>query len=70
MENNNYWAVGLPIDTDTDIDIDMLLTSEEIDELAKMKIELIDMIFELNNHKSFVDYGKKYENNTERNLDE
>lgn len=48
----------------------MLLTQEEIDELVKSEIELIDMIFEHNHHKSFVDYGKKYENNTERNLDE
>lgn len=32
----------------------MLLTQEEIDELAKMYIEMIDLIFELNDNKGFV----------------
>lgn len=32
----------------------MLLTQEEIDELAKIQIELLDLIFELNDNKGFV----------------
>lgn len=36
----------------------MLLNQEDCDKLAKMKIEMIDSIFELNNIGNFVDYGK------------
>lgn len=32
----------------------MLLTQEELDELAKMYIEMLDIIFELNDNKGFV----------------
>lgn len=32
----------------------MLLTQEELDELAKMYIKMIDLIFELNDNKGFV----------------
>lgn len=32
----------------------MLLTQEEIDELAKIQIELLDIIFELNDNKGFI----------------
>ena len=32
----------------------MLLTQEEIDELAKSYIKMIDIIFELNNNKGFI----------------
>lgn len=37
----------------------MILNSKQLDELAKIKIDLLDMIFELNNKKSFIDYGRK-----------
>lgn len=34
----------------------MLLNSEQLDELAKLQIEVLDIIFELNNTNSFVNY--------------
>mgnify|MGYP003289092414 CR=1 FL=1 len=34
----------------------MLLNIKQLDELAKLKIELLDIIFELNNTNSFVNY--------------
>ena len=35
----------------------MLLNSKQLDELAKLKIEVLDIIFELNNTKPVVNYG-------------
>lgn len=36
----------------------MILNSKQLDKLARLQILMLNIIFELNNTKTFVNYGK------------